>query len=140
MKRNFLGAAVGTTCAVLMLAAAGSLQTLNTPLYTYRMEQMSSEMNFLITAVNDFSYTTEKGFTLIDESSPCCIEELLNPLTIGSTCVTCHDPTCVTCPDTCIPTCDDPTCPETCEPTCEQSTCIPTCGVSVCVCPTGVFC
>lgn len=131
MNRNFLGAAAGITFAVLMVAAAGSLQTLNTPLYTYRMEQMSSEMNFLITAVNDFSYTTEKGFTLIGECSPCGSEALFNPLTIGSTCVTCSDPTCFTCPVTCFPTC---------EPTCEQSTCIPTCGVSVCVCPTGAFC
>ncbi len=129
MNKNLSGAAVGIS-AVLILAAAGNLQTLSTPLYTYRIEQMSSEMNFFTTAVHDFSYTTEKGFTFTCENSKCS-KELFNPLTIGFTCETCRDPTCVTCPDTCIPTC---------EPTCEESTCIPTCGVSVCVCPTGAFC
>lgn len=128
MNMNQGSLAVGTVIAVLaVMCVAASVQTSSTPLYTVRMEQISSEMNFLPTAVNGFTYTAEKGYTVNCEVSAYNGANLFNPLTIGTTCETCHDPTCVTCFHTCLPTCDDTTCRNTC-------------GVSYCVCPTGAFC
>ena len=48
--------------AVAFVTADSSF--LNTPLYTFRMEKVSSEMNFLPTEVHTFVYTAEKGSTL----------------------------------------------------------------------------
>ena len=45
-------------------AVTANPQTLNTPLYTFRMEQASSEMNFLPEEKSTFIYTTEKGYQL----------------------------------------------------------------------------
>lgn len=128
MNRNRgLYAAVGTALAVLVVAyVAASPQTINTPLYTFRMEQMSSEMSFLPTAVNNFTYNTELGYTL-NLNAECCGADPFSILTIRLTCETCRDPTCVTCVSTCLPTCDDTTCQNTC-------------GVSYCVCPTLIGC
>ena len=53
--------------SIMSLALAcvtASPPTSNTPLYTFRMEQASSESNFLPTAVNEFTYNTKNGYTL----------------------------------------------------------------------------
>ena len=109
------------TLAVACVAATSQLSA--TPLYTVRMEQASSKMNFLPTAANEFMYTSEKGYTLSYDAAGWCGAHFLNT----------GDPTCPTnCPDTCNPTCDNPTCPvtchETCNPTCDNPTCPVTCG------------
>ena len=48
--------------AVATMTASSSLY--NTPLYTFRMEQVSNEMNFLPTEMNDLTYTAENGYNL----------------------------------------------------------------------------
>lgn len=37
----------------------------HTPLHTIRMEQVSSDMNFLPVEMNDFTYTTGQGCTIV---------------------------------------------------------------------------
>lgn len=106
----------------------------STPLYTVRMEQASSEMNFLPTEMNTYVYTAAKGYNL-----NCCITGRcscsggdVNPL-LPYTCGTCdeyyceeptHCGTCVTCYSTCqsscggtCSTCSGSTCEDTCYPT-----------------------
>jgi hypothetical protein len=111
-----------------------------TPLYTVRMEQQSSEMNFLPSAMNGFTYNAEKGCTLHQATANYCSTHLRGTFdtcgectTIEITCYTCWN-TCLntcentcwsTCPNTCPNTCWD-TCPNTCENTC-QDTCWNTC-------------
>lgn len=121
----------------------------DTPLYTVRMEQASSRMNFLPTAMNEFTYSAENGCTLNYNASVCSDNEPLVTHQADTWCTcwpwcetteyTCEsEPTCMmtcntcinpTCPDTCFftcqgVTCTDPTCPDTCTgPTCDQSTC-----------------
>lgn len=124
MKKLLL-VAVGVAALAAAVVCASS-QTVDTPLYTYRMEQQSSKMHFLPTTVNEFMYATEKGYVLGYEAAAL---RGIDPtmLTICISCETCYEPTCITCPETCLPTCDD-------------STCLNTCGESVCVCPTGPWC
>jgi hypothetical protein len=58
---------------VVSLAATcvtASSQTSNTPLYTFRMEEVSSEMNFLSTEVSEITYNTQNGYTLNYEFGP----------------------------------------------------------------------
>lgn len=65
-RRQKISVAVVST-AVAFLAVtcvSASPQTSDTPLYTMRMEQASSEMNFLPTAVNEFTYNTRDGYTM----------------------------------------------------------------------------
>lgn len=65
MKRKqklSIAAVIVLVSVITAVTAASSI--LNTPLFMYRMEQASSEMNFLPTAMNTFIYTTEKGCTL----------------------------------------------------------------------------
>ena len=125
MKKLLL-VVVGVAALAATVVHASS-QTVDTPLYIYRMEQQSNKMHFLPTIMNEFAYTTEKGYTIEHEIAALCVVQPRNPLTIGFTCETCRDPTCVTCVETCLPTCDD-------------TTCLNTCGESVCVCPTGPWC
>jgi len=121
--------------AVTAVTARSSLSS--TPLYTVRMEQRSSKMNFLPTPVNEFTYTTEKGYVLNYEV---CVGHYCSAAPLGkctqysTTCINTCPNTCVnTCPDTCDGyTCDDTSCQNTCEgPTCEWTcgnpTCDPTC-------------
>jgi hypothetical protein len=117
-----------------------------TPLYTYRMEQASNDMNFLPAEGNGFTFTTKGGHAVnydivvyhdYDEllstgCKPSCIS------TCYSTCVSTCNSTCVsTCPQTCVSTCSSTclnTCPNTCVNTCSQ-TCVSTCSytcVSTC--------
>ncbi|MBU7028275.1 MAG: hypothetical protein HXS48_15190 [Theionarchaea archaeon] len=49
---------------VLASVAMASQQVTDTPLYTYRIEQASSKMNFLVTERNVYSYTAESGYEL----------------------------------------------------------------------------
>jgi hypothetical protein len=133
-KISFFLAATG----LFLLAAAcvsASPSEHTTPLYTVRMEQASSEMNFLPTAVNGFTYNTRKGFTVNHEGSACCSAQLLSTGSVDtcygySTCdgsYTCWQ-TCygythggATClPSYCAWTCT----PETCSPTYCSFTCV----------------
>lgn len=134
-----LSIAIGSL-AVAYVAA--SSQILNTPLYTFRMEQQSSEMNFLPTEMNTFTYTAERGCNLTYGVVGWCG---VNPLSTSpaSTC----NPSCFdTCEDTCEWTCFD-TCGRTCPSTCDDPTCVLfTCGIthwetcpSTCDDPTCVF-
>ena len=50
--------------SLVISTVAASPGESNTPLYTVRMEQASSAMNFLPTEKNSFTYTTEPGYTL----------------------------------------------------------------------------
>lgn len=91
----------------ISFAVAASSSPLNTPLYIFRMEQASSEMSFLPTEVNQFTYITEKGYTL-----DCSVtgSDNVSPLNTGvwscegSTCQPWHTCWC-TCPYTCLNTC-----------------------------------
>jgi hypothetical protein len=140
MDRRTVFIVVVSAIAVLLAIAAVSAhtQTTNTPLYTVRMEQASSKMNFLPTKVNEFTYITQKGFTLNHDVTGefCGANPLTGPGTCGETCPeTICGSTCETCPQhtcsaTCPYTCDDPTCPYTCDdPTC-SATCPYTCSAT----------
>jgi hypothetical protein len=130
---------VALSVAGLFLACAVTARSppTSTPLYTIRMEQASSEMNFLPTAVSTFTYTTEKGYDL--PYAGCCgvppssaSETYEDCTTIEITCWSCWNTclntcpnTCRTCPQTCPNTCTN-TCPNTCTNTC-PNTCWNTC-------------
>ncbi len=133
---------------------AASASVADTPLFTVRMEQAASKMSFLPTAVNGFTYITEKGYELTCSiEGNCSVNGYCmdaNPLATGASCIetqcttcdtysggnTCEYPTCpatclatcpATCPATCLATCPA-TCPNTCWDTCDGftcSTCIP---------------
>ena len=141
MDRRLISLFVGAVCASCALTLVTGT-SLNTPLYTVRMEQASSRMNFLPYAVNTFTYTTEGGYTLDYGVTGCCTTvrpfatyNSCEPDTCDETCPvtcwsTCDDPTCPsTCADTCPYTCDDYTCSSTCEETCPNTcdTCWNTC-------------
>ena len=134
MKRNRMLYTIGVTIAFLVVAVTASASPSHTPLYTYRMEQVSSEKNFLPTAVNGFLYTAESGSTITYEVGAYC--NTVTPLVSGgvNTCETC--PGHYTCSNTCPETCGEPSCWGTCfEPTC--STCTqPTCETCS-TCPTS---
>lgn len=136
-KKVFLAVSsvVALSC-VVVIAAASSLMA-DTPLYTLRMEQTSSKMNFLPTAVRGFTYTAENRYTLNHEVSGYCTGAApldtgvwtCEPNTHELSCKTCD--TCLTCEscfhcDTQQATCD--TC-DTCEYTC-WNTCPATCPLT----------
>ena len=115
-------------CAALATATTG----ISTPLFTLRMEQASSGMNFLPTAVAQFMYVTEKGYTVVGLTSAVPLDTLTAPPTCPQTCddLTCEE----TCPHTCWNTCG-----LTCSSTCPQ-TCDVTCGSTCYTCPGGYTC
>ena len=130
MKRKFSIVAVATLAVFLAVAAVtAKISTQSTPLYTVRMEQISSRMNFLPTAANGFTYIAEEGYNL--NYPGCCgiIPTDIKPtneqrpceFTVDTCPLTCLD----TCPNTCstCSTCLVETCPSTCSPTCSGSTC-----------------
>lgn len=147
-KWKMLGVVL-STASVLLVATTimASSWTQNTPLYAFRMQQMSSEMNFLPTAVSGFVYTAYGGCILncdalgehcstgyggvpADES----VEEACQgPETLNGG-ETCSYTICSTCENTCITcagqeTCDGgPTCELTCPRTC--LTCYETCRIT----------
>lgn len=115
--------AVSLTITAVM---ASSWTTPNTPLYTYRMEQESSNMHFLPTSMNEFTYAAENGYILnynvqgyvgetLSSTQTTCYNTL-NCCFTKSPAITCPG----TCDSTCPHTCDDPTCPDTCPVTCED--------------------
>lgn len=102
----------------------------DTPLYTIRMEQASSEMNFLPTQMTTFTYNAEKGYELSYDIAGFCSAE---PLADTGEPITC-DPLCKESIETC-PT-NEYTCPNTCEWTCFMSTCPQnTCSWTCYTCP-----
>lgn len=140
-------------CATYIIASPNSGYT---PLYSFRMEQQSSELHFLPTSMNTFTYTTEKG----DEVcfGQCCTMGSTGGIqglkTIEITCSTCASTCESTCPATCPLTCDTcyggcpvtlDTCLQTCDVTCStcnscptwqitcENTCNPTCNIFTCL-------
>jgi hypothetical protein len=124
-----LAGAVALSCVVLF-ATAGSLMA-NTPLYTVRMEQASNKMNFLPTAVNEFTYTAEKGYTLEYGFLNCCIDGATPRVDTTGTCWG------YTCTPSCVGyTCSGWTCFKSCEQwTCYGITCDISCGYFTCQVP-----
>ncbi len=114
--------------AAACVAASPSEYT--TPLYAIRMEQASSEMNFLPTAVNGFTYNTEKGYTVDYNSSTYCSAQLLTT----SSNDTCYGYSTCDGSYTCWQTCSGYTHGGyTCQPTCYVWTCTPeTCDITYC--------
>jgi len=125
-KQKMSVAAIGIAIMSLAVAcAAASSQTFNTPLYTLRMERASSKMNFLPTAQNAFTYTTENGYMLNYNVSGECCGVISSRTNINPTCwpETCFETCPWTCFETCPPyTCDETSCQDTCS-TCDQWTC-----------------
>lgn len=119
---------IAAASAAFLLAAAlvtASTQTANTPLYTIRMEQASSKMNFLPAAVNEFTYDTESGYNLVYGALGCRVDPVaLTEIPCYLTDVTCVKTACLSC-STCGSTCGY-TCGCTCGFTCD--TCVATCG------------
>ena len=136
MDKKILIIVTSVTVVFLAIAAVTAYnRATDTPLYTVRMEQASSKMNFLPTAVNGFTYTAEKGYTLNygiqgyggakplephTKVPPCETWETCDPTCPNTCAATCPN----TCPATCPDTCDGPTCPSTCDdPTCYVTSC-----------------
>ena len=67
-----------TALFLAVVAVTAHSQPLNTPLYTFRMEQASGEMNFLPTEKNTFIYTSEKGYTLECNTSTSSCQGILS--------------------------------------------------------------
>ncbi len=150
-RKNVSFAVIGVTLlSICLISASGSSLMANAPLYIFRMEQQSSEMNFLPTEMNTFTYAAENGCNLncsivggccgvnplstspASTCNPSCFEtcDQTCPWTCFDTCEsTCDGFTCdqTSCQQTCS-TCDQPTCPDTCWITCEGPTCRNTCG------------
>lgn len=132
-KKGILAVAISVALAAFALTAVTATSWKgSTPLYAFRMEQVSSEMNFLPTTAALFAYTAENGHNLAYNIGPCdCGDE--NPL-MPYTCATCSqemcdEPTvCGTC-GTCswMQTCSPNTCPWTEWPFCEYTLRYPTC-------------
>lgn len=125
---------------IVSVSLAATLVTANslrptTPLYLYRMEQLSSKMNFSPSEKNPPAYIAEKGFTVNYTAGVCSDDNGGGTDSVRTTCggqvYTCNgEITCQgSCPDTCWPTCWNTcwyTCSNTCEITC--STCDVTCS------------
>ncbi len=132
-KQKMSIAVAGMVCMSLAVTAATANSLLmDTPLYTVRMEQASSNMNFLPTEVNSFTYITGNGYTLNHDVVGSCGATPLwtSPYTECTCVVSCWEtcPCNPTCLPTCPETCNQPTCPETCEHTCRytcEKPCIP---------------
>jgi hypothetical protein len=131
-NHKVLAAAISAAPAFLAVGTViASSQTVETPFYTVRMEQASSKMDFLPTAVTTFTYTAESGYTVHYDVTAWCGGKAAD-ITEGRSCDgTCYDPTC---PLTCNPTCDSSTC-DTCEGyTCEDTSCQLTCDTCTNTC------
>ena len=119
MDRTMLCAVVCIGIMSLAAAVTASPRMSNTPLYTVRMEQASSNMHFLPTTVNDFTYTAENKYTLHYDIFLDGHMDMVRD--VPDTESTCYGWTCFqTCTSTCPYTCY--TCPNTCQHTC-QITC-----------------
>lgn len=148
MKRKILIVLMSALFLVTALIVAAHPSLLHSPLYSIRMEQASSNMNFLPRSASEFIYTAQNGYNL-NYSAQCstCVRPLEITWEGDPTCSTCDQETCygTTCePTLCggntCSTCTQPTC-ETCETcytcptqvstcaTCYQYTCKPTCEI-----------
>ena len=150
MNKKMSVAVMGAVAvSVVVVFVSASPLMADTPLYTLRMEQHSSKMSFLPTAVNGFTYITEGGHTVSCDVAGYCggvlrgTDATCHPTCDGWTCdqTGCQSTCDETCPNTCSATCPA-TCPNTCstcqgqgftcddtscQDTCEQGTCSPTC-------------
>lgn len=120
------------TASLAAMIVTATPQLFNTPLYTFRMEQQSSEMHFLPTEMNTFTYATEKGFTVEQKISPWSSEvhKFQDSAIVCPTVNTCF--TCSTC-DSCLICHTISNCPTEGSSTCEQTECIlETCMQTVC--------
>lgn len=149
-KQKLMSLAVVSAALVLLAVTAVTANprtAFNTPLYTYRMEQASSNNKFLSTSASNFAYSAEKGYALdysnflecsgggdVQPLKPLtcmtCDEEIcVGPTICNGTCSTCQGQStcCYTCGNTCVSTCH--TCVSTCSQTCVYtcSTCVSTC-------------
>lgn len=129
MDKKLLFISGVSLCLLISVFAAASPISEYTPLYNFRMEQQSSELHFLPTSANTFTYTTEKGYQIDSGHCALCTKGIQDLITIEITCSTCAS----TCEDTCLATC-----PFTCE-TCDacpvtQDTCMQTCKVTCSTC------
>ena len=124
----------------LVVSITASPFVSSVPLFTFRMEQVSSEKNFLPTEKNTFTYTTGGTYTLNHNVLGCC--GVIVPLiTAGDVCETVGSPVCPPDPESVSGTCDQYTCGNTCWCTCSlvstcsntcPETCPNTCGVPTC--------
>jgi hypothetical protein len=139
-KWTLLGVVSVAIVSLAITAVTASPRTLGTPLYTFRMEKASGEMNFSPATMNNLTYTTGNGWRLNHDVSgewfgalpliPCTWNDGCSPTT--GTC----DRTCkYTCSSTCVSTCSTcvNTCPNTCVNTC-PNTCVSTCSTCVSTC------
>ncbi len=96
--KTLMVAATGFALLVITAVIASPLVS-NTPLYTVRMEQESSKMNFLPTEVSAFTYTAERGYELTYDVHLQHSEGVYATLS-GPTCYITCEPTCAywTCP------------------------------------------
>jgi hypothetical protein len=135
-KRKLSIALISVTAILAVTLVTATPLASKTPLYTYRMENASSKMNFLPTTMNSFIYTAEKGYT-VNYSNLECSECGGGASPLVLTCSTCdldvcYETVCPTCPDTCPYTCGGGnTCSSTCPATC-PATCITTCSGTTC--------
>jgi len=134
-------AVAGMVIVSLAVTITASPLISSTPLFIFRMEQVSSEKNFLPTERNTFTYTTQEGYRLNYDVAG-CFGPVVPLITGVETCDTCGSPVCIpdpeslsgtcdqhTCGDTCWYTCSYVnTCPNTCEDTCPNTCGVPTCG------------
>jgi hypothetical protein len=121
---------IAITCYAITSVTANSFLLSHTPLFAFRMEQQSSENNFLSTSINGFDYSAEGGYSLNYGSG--CLCSLNGKLFKPLTCQTCDEEECMGQPTLCNPTCY--TCPgSTCCSTC-YSTCVNTCSTCVNTC------
>ena len=143
MKSKMLLVASSVAIVLLAAVAVTASSSISTPLYTMRMEQVSSKMGFLPTQMNGFVYSAENGSIVNYNVLTSCFAAPLAPTNGGGeTCWPQCDtsqPTCSTCDETCSNTCPATcpyTCPNTCISTC-QATCVtciwPTCDYFTCL-------
>lgn len=112
MNVKILASAIGIVLVffVAVYTTAATLTESDTPLYTVRMEQISSKMKFFPTEMNNFIYTAKGVCALNCDVLGCSSSEPLSltEFTCDLACPTEHD------------TCDGRTCDGTCwEPTCQ---------------------
>ncbi len=142
-RQKMLGLVISVVITFQVFAGVTALGwESNTPLYTLRMEQQSSKLNFLPTEMNEFTYVAQAGYSLdynADGSCGCLGARYVVPRW-PYTCNTCdeyyceeptHCGTCATCWG--MPTCSPVSCPWTEWPFCEVTQVWPTCDwLTVC--------
>lgn len=105
MDRKMMSLSVICIVIVSLMAVCvtASARISNAPLYTYRMEQASSEMNFLPTKMNSFTYITENRYTLDYGVPEGCNDDIKLPKRTRD--FECPPTVESTCPSTCLWSC-----------------------------------